>query len=97
MRKQLKLYFSTMTKETAIKLFNDLKIRTYWSEEQDKWYFSIVDVVGILTNQPHFQGARNYWKVLKSRLLKEGNGQIGCRNQGGSSRRHRSDGRILQA
>jgi len=73
MRKQLKLYFSTMTKETAIKLFNDLKIRTYWSEEQDKWYFSIVDVVGILTNQPHFQGARNYWKVLKSRLLKEGN------------------------
>jgi len=62
-----------MTKETAIKLFNERKIRTHWSEEQDKWYFSIVDVVGILIDQPHFQGARNYWKVLKSRLLKEGN------------------------
>ncbi|MBB3187219.1 BRO-N domain-containing protein [Microbacter margulisiae] len=62
-----------MTKETAIKLFNDQKIRTYWDEEGEKWYFSIVDVVGILTDQPHFQGSRNYWKVLKSRLLKEGN------------------------
>jgi len=62
-----------MTKETAIKLFNDKKIRTHWDEEQEKWYFSIVDVVGVLTDQPHFQGARNYWKVLKSRLLKEGN------------------------
>ncbi len=49
------------------------KIRTHWDEEQEKWYFSIVDVIAVLTNQPHYQGARNYWKVLKNGLLKEGN------------------------
>ncbi len=56
-----------------IKLFESKKVRTHWDAEQEKWYFSVVDVVSILTDQPHFQGARNYWKVLKSRLLKEGN------------------------
>ena len=44
-----------------------------WNEKEEKWYFSIIDIVSILTNQPTHQGARNYWKVLKSRLLKEGN------------------------
>lgn len=48
-------------------------MRTHWDEKQEKWYFSIVDVVAILTEQEDFQGARNYWKVLKHRLLKEGN------------------------
>ncbi|OFX23449.1 MAG: hypothetical protein A2033_12005 [Bacteroidetes bacterium GWA2_31_9] len=62
-----------MTKETAIKLFNDKKIRTHWDDENEKWYFSIVDIIGILTEQIGHQGARNYWKVLKNRLLKEGN------------------------
>ena len=62
-----------MTKETAIKLFNDHKIRTHWDPEQEKWYFSIVDVVGVLTDQPQHQVSRNYWKVLKNRLIKEGN------------------------
>jgi len=58
---------------SEIKLFESKKVRTHWDAEQEKWYFSVVDVVSILTDQPHFQGARNYWKVLKSRLLKEGN------------------------
>ena len=62
-----------MNKDTAIKLFESKKIRSVWDDEDEKWYFSIVDVVSILTDQPHHQGARNYWKVLKSRLLKEGN------------------------
>ena len=62
-----------MTKETAIQLFEQKKVRSVWDSEQEKWYFSIVDVISILTNQPTHQGARNYWKVLKSRLLKEGN------------------------
>jgi DNA-damage-inducible protein D len=60
-------------KEAAIKLFEEKKIRTHYDTENDKWYFSIVDVVGVLTDQPNHQGARNYWKVLKSRLVKEGN------------------------
>ena len=62
-----------MTKETAIKLFEEKQIRTYWDAGKEKWYFSIVDVISILSDQATYQGARNYWKVLKSRLLKEGN------------------------
>lgn len=58
-----------MTKETAIKLFNDRKIRTHWSEEQDKWYFSIVDVIEVLTETDR---PRKYWSDLKSKLKKEG-------------------------
>jgi hypothetical protein len=58
-----------MTKDTAIKLFNDKQIRTIWDDEQEKWYFSIVDVVRILTESPN---PRKYWSVLKSRLKKEG-------------------------
>lgn len=62
-----------MTKETAIKLFEQKEVRSLWSDEDEKWYFSIIDIISILTDQPTHQGARNYWKVLKNRLLKEGN------------------------
>ena len=62
-----------MTKENAIKLFEQKQVRTHWDEEQEKWFFSIVDVIAVLTGQPTHQRARNYWKVLKNRLLKEGN------------------------
>ena len=62
-----------MTQETAVKLFEQKQIRTHWDDEREKWYFSIIDVIAILTDQLNHQGARNYWKVLKNRLLKEGN------------------------
>ncbi len=62
-----------MEKKAAIKLFESKQIRTHWDAENEKWYFSIVDVISALTDQKNFQGARNYWKVLKHRLLKEGN------------------------
>ncbi len=58
-----------MAKETAIKLFNDKQIRTIWNEDQEKWYFSVVDVVGVLTDSPN---PRKYWSVLKTRLKAEG-------------------------
>lgn len=64
-----------------IKLFEQKEVRSVWDEEQEKWYFSIVDVIEILTEQPNYQGARNYWKVLKSRLLKEGNETVTNCNQ----------------
>ena len=51
-----------MTKDTAIKLFNEKHIRTHWDDNQEKWYFSIVDVVAVLTES---KNANNYWKVLK--------------------------------
>lgn len=53
--------------------FENKQIRSHWDAEQEKWYFSIVDVVSILTDQTDYQAARNYWKVLKHRLKKEGN------------------------
>ncbi|WP_026709671.1 BRO family protein [Flavobacterium filum] len=58
-----------MTKETAIKLFEQKQVRSLWSEDEEKWYFSIIDVVEILTESPN---ARKYWSVLKTRLKKEG-------------------------
>ena len=51
-------------------MFNDRRIRTVWDEKEEKWYFSVVDVIGALTDSTD---PRNYWKVLKNRLLKEGN------------------------
>lgn len=62
-----------MEQQTAIKIFEEKKVRTLWDEDNEKWYFSIIDVVAVLTDQPDYQGARNYWKVLKHRLIKEGN------------------------
>ena len=59
-----------MTKETSIKLFEQKKVRTVWDEEKEEWYFSVVDVVEVLTNSPNPQV---YWRVLKKRLLEEGN------------------------
>lgn len=67
-----------MTKDTAIKLFNHKQIRTHWDDEQEKWYFSIVDVVGVLTESVN---PNNYWKVLKSRLKKEGSQLVTNCNQ----------------
>jgi hypothetical protein len=59
-----------MTKQESIKLFEEKKVRTIWDDEQEKWYFSVVDVVEVLTESVNPQ---IYWRVLKNRLLKEGN------------------------
>ena len=59
-----------------MKLFENSTIRTAWDEEKEEWYFSVVDVVGALTGQADYQGARNYWKVLKKRLKDEGNESV---------------------
>ena len=61
-----------MTKKESIKLFEEKKVRTVWDEEQEKWYFSIVDVVGILAESKDYQTARKYWNKLKQRLKEEG-------------------------
>lgn len=54
------------------KFFEKKIIRTAWNEQEEEWYFSIVDVVGVLTDATDYQSARNYWKVLKTRLKEEG-------------------------
>lgn len=64
-----------------IQLFEDKRIRTAWDEEKEEWYFSVVDVVAVLTDQPDYQAARNYWKVTKKRLKDEGNETVTACNQ----------------
>ncbi len=64
-----------------IKIFENKKVRSQYDADKEMWYFSIVDIVGILTEQPTVDRARNYWKVLKSRLLKEGNETVTNCNQ----------------
>lgn len=59
-----------MVKKNSIKLFGSDKIRAVWDDEQEKWYFSVVDVVAVLTESPNPQ---TYWRVLKKRLKDEGN------------------------
>lgn len=68
-------------KNHKIQIFNGQKVRTVWNADEEKWYFSIVDVCGVLTDQPDYDHARNYWKVLKHRLNKEGNETVTNCNQ----------------
>ena len=79
-----------MTRLNAIQLFEDKKVRTLWDEEQEKWYVSVVDVVGALTDSPN---PNNYWKVLKNRLKKEGSQLVTNCNQ---LKMQSSDGKLYK-
>ena len=59
-----------MKKQDAIKIFEEKKVRTVWDSEQEKWFFSIVDVIAVLSDSPNPQV---YWRVMKKRLKDEGN------------------------
>ena len=65
-----------MEQNDKIQLFENKRIRTAWDEEKEEWYFSIVDVVAVLTDQPDQRGASNYWAKLKQRLKEEGADQL---------------------
>ena len=67
-----------MTQHNIIQIFEEKKVRAIWDDVDEKWYFSIVDVVAVLTESPN---PRNYWKVLKHRLIKEGNESVTNCNQ----------------
>ena len=67
-----------MTQKQSLKLFEERNVRTMWDDTQEKWYFSVVDVIAILTDSAT---PRNYWKVLKNRLKKEGNESVTNCNQ----------------
>jgi prophage antirepressor-like protein len=70
-----------MTKKESLKLFEGKNVRAIWDDRQEKWYFSIVDIIAVLTDSHDYQAARNYWKVLKNRLVKEGNETVTNCNQ----------------
>ncbi|MDD6568341.1 MAG: Bro-N domain-containing protein [Eubacteriales bacterium] len=59
--------------DNNIQLFEDKPIRTAWDNEKEEWYFSVVDVISVLTDQSDFQKSRKYWNKLKQRLVEEGN------------------------
>lgn len=69
-----------MEKDNELKLFENKKIRAKWDDEQEKWYFSVVDIVSVLTDND-YQKSRNYWKWLKNKLTQEGSELVSTTNQ----------------
>lgn len=69
-----------MTK-ISIRFYNDREVRAVWDEEHSKWWFSVLDVVGVLNDQDDYQKNRNYWKYLKTKLKKENNELVSDTNQ----------------
>lgn len=65
-----------MDNHENLQLFEDQPIRTAWNEDEEEWYFSIVDVVGALTEQPDARHSSTYWAVLKNRLKDEGANEL---------------------
>ena len=62
-----------MTQKQSLQIFEDRKIRTVWDDEQEKWYFTIIDTIEVLTDSKDYTTARKYWNKLKQRLKEEGN------------------------
>jgi hypothetical protein len=61
-----------MKKDTSIRFFEEKKVRSVWNEQNEKWYFSVIDIISVLTDQIDYKKAQSYWTTLKGRLKKEG-------------------------
>jgi BRO family, N-terminal domain len=70
-----------MNQDNKIKLFDSEHIRTQWDDEAEKWWFSVLDVIAVLTEQPDYKKVRNYWKWLKNKLVAEGSQLVSDANQ----------------
>jgi len=70
-----------MEEQNKMKIFENTQVRTIWDEKLEKYWFSILDVVSILTEQPDYEKTKNYWKWLKNKLLKEGSELVSNTNQ----------------
>jgi hypothetical protein len=71
--------------KNKIRLFEQKQVRAVWDEEAEKWWFSVLDIIGILTEQPDYEKTRNYWKWLKNKLKDEGSEVVSNTNQLGSN------------
>ncbi len=60
-----------MNHKISIRFFDDKEVRAVWDEENSKWWFSVLDIIAVLTDQSDYAKARNYWKYLKAKLKKE--------------------------
>ena len=67
--------------KNKVKLFEERQVRAVWDEEAEKWWFSVLDIIGILTEQPDYEKVKNYWKWLKNKLKKEGSQLVSNTNQ----------------
>lgn len=67
--------------KVSIRFYKDHEVRAMWSEEDNKWFFSVLDVIGAINEQPDYAKTRNYWKYLKTKLRKEGNELVSATNQ----------------
>ena len=67
--------------KVSIRFYNDREVRAIWDEENSKWWFSVLDIVGVLNDQDDYQKNRNYWKYLKNKLKKEQNQLVSLTNQ----------------
>lgn len=65
----------------SIRFYNDREVRAVWDEDNSKWWFSVLDIVGVLNGQDDYQKNRNYWKYLKTKLKKENNELVSVTNQ----------------
>ena len=65
-----------MNKEKALAVFENYKIRRIYDEKSETWFFSVIDIIAVLIQQPDYQTARKYWNKLKERLKKEGNKSV---------------------
>lgn len=67
--------------QSKVRLFESRQVRAEWDAENEKWWFSILDIIAILTDQPDYKKVRNYWKWLKNKLIAEGSQLVGATNQ----------------
>lgn len=70
-----------MSQKISIRFFDDREVRALWDEENAKWWFSVLDIVAVLTDQNDYNKTRNYWKYLKARLKKEGHQLVSATTQ----------------
>jgi len=71
----------TNNRPVKMQLFESVDIRTVWDEVDEKWWFSVLDVIAVLTDQPDYKKVRNYWKWLKNKLIAEGSQLVSATNQ----------------
>ena len=70
-----------MAKKISIRFFDDREVRAVWSEEQNKWYFSVLDIIGAIRKEENYTKCRNYWKYLKAKLKRENSELVSATTQ----------------
>lgn len=74
-------YWQTMDNKISIRFYKNREVRAVWDGEGNKWWFSVLDVIGVMNEQDDYAKNRNYWKYLKTKLKKEGNELVSITNQ----------------